>query len=93
MVMHLSTELEEYVLEQVQSGRFESVEAVIENALRCLQLAEEPENQDIENLREAVLLAKEQMNSGQYVLLTPQVVNDIKRRGRERLELKTAEVP
>ena len=81
MVLALPDDLRKFVQDEVASGRFQSTEDVICEALRRLR---EHERQ-LDELRAELQIGIDQLDRGEGI---PFVAEDIKRRGRERLAAK-----
>ena len=80
MNVSLTPELEKIVAERVTLGRYASASEVIREALRLLE-----ERDQLNQLREDVRLGLEQLGQGRHRPLDEQVLNRIKRQGRQRI--------
>jgi antitoxin ParD1/3/4 len=78
MVINLPPDLDAFVHQQIEAGRYESVEMVIIAALRLLQEHE----RKLEELRAELRPALESLDRGEGI---PLDMEDIIRRGRARL--------
>jgi antitoxin ParD1/3/4 len=81
MDISLPPDLEAFVHQQIEAGRYESEETVIIAALRLLQEHE----RKLEGLRAELRPALESLDRGEGL---PLDMEDIIRRGRERLAVK-----
>ncbi len=93
MNVSLTPELEKYVNEKVRSGRYNSASEVMRESLRLLQDHEELQRIRRDELRREILLGMEQIRNGQSITLRSEedflkFADDIKARGRQRLEEK-----
>jgi antitoxin ParD1/3/4 len=80
MNVSLTPELEKIVAERVASGRYASASEVIREALRLLD-----ERDQLNQLRQDVHRGLEQLDQGQHRPFDHQVVERIKRQGRQRV--------
>ena len=79
----LSGEFEAFVARMVESGRYSVAEQVVDDALYLLQQRESAYDAKLTALRAAI---QEGLDSGPAVEIDPKTwVEDIKRRGRERM--------
>ncbi len=89
MEVALTPELEEFLDEEVSSGRYPSPGEVIRDALRLLQRYSRLAEQDLNALRRELQVGIDELDRGQYVEYDddtlPQLVEDIRTRGLERL--------
>ncbi|MBM3934476.1 MAG: type II toxin-antitoxin system ParD family antitoxin [SAR202 cluster bacterium] len=81
MQIHLTPESEKFIKSKVDSGEYESSSKVIEEALRVLAIRE----RKLQDLRKAI---QEGLDSGPS---TPMDIEDIIRRGHERLKTRVSE--
>jgi antitoxin ParD1/3/4 len=79
MNVSLTPQLEMMIRERVESGRYNNASEVVRDALRLLEM-----NDRKEHLRSLVAVGLEQAVRGELADLTPQLVDDIERRAKER---------
>ena len=90
MNVSLTSELEQLVNEKVASGMYTSASEVIREGLRLLKERDELRRIQREELRRDIMLGVEQVRQGkgkEYAGGT-ELADEIKRRGRERLETR-----
>jgi len=75
----LTPELEAMIRQQVDSGRYNNASEVVREALRLLD-----EHQRVQHLRSLLAVGLEQAQRGELVEFTPELVEDIARRAKER---------
>jgi antitoxin ParD1/3/4 len=87
MNVSLTPELEKMINDKVASGFYTSASEVIREALRLLQEFDEARQRRIEALRNEIEAGAEQIRQGQYKTYASadELIDDIERRGRERL--------
>ena len=85
MNVSLTPELEAWIQDRVQTGRYRSFSEVVREAIRLLQEHEEIKHLRLEELRRLVQVGLDDMDAGRVVEFTPDVTESIKRRGRKRL--------
>jgi antitoxin ParD1/3/4 len=85
MQISLSHEQEQFVQEQVASGRYPSPSDVVREALRLLQEQSEARQQRIEELKRQIRVGIEHLDAGRSAVLDETMLEGIKKRGRERL--------
>jgi antitoxin ParD1/3/4 len=79
MNVSLTPELEAMIRQQVDSGRYNNASEVVREALRLLD-----EHQRVQHLRSLLAVGLEQAQRGELVEFTPELVEDISRRAKER---------
>jgi antitoxin ParD1/3/4 len=79
MNVSLTPELEAMIRQQVDSGRYNNASEVVREALRLLD-----EHQRVQHLRSLLAVGLEQAQRGELVESTPELVDDIARRAKER---------
>jgi antitoxin ParD1/3/4 len=79
MNVSLTPELEAMIRQQVESGRYNNASEVVREALRLLD-----EHQRVQHLRALLAVGLEQAQRGELVEFTPELVDDIARRAKER---------
>ena len=79
MNVSLTPELEAMIRQQVDSGRYNNASEVVREALRLLD-----EHQRVQHLRSLLAVGLEQAQRGELVEFTPELVEDIARRAKER---------
>jgi antitoxin ParD1/3/4 len=82
----LTPQQEERVRERVASGEYASVSEVIRAALRLLDQQEKLREIQLKELREEVMLGVRQAENGEVEDFDKAAVDNIKKRGRKRLE-------
>ncbi len=89
MEVALTPELEALIHQQVKSGRYPSAGEVIRDALRLFKRQSERPEKELDALRRDIQIGIDELERGEYVEYDddtlPQLVEDIKRRGLERL--------
>jgi antitoxin ParD1/3/4 len=79
MNVSLTPELEAMIRQQVDSGRYNNASEVVREALRLLD-----EHQRVQHLRSLLAVGLEQAQRGEFVEFTPELLEDIARRAKER---------
>jgi antitoxin ParD1/3/4 len=79
MNVSLTPELEAMIRQQVDSGRYNNASEVVREAFRLLD-----EHQRRQHLRSLLAVGLEQAQRGELVEFTPELVEDIVRRAKER---------
>jgi antitoxin ParD1/3/4 len=79
MNVSLTPELEAMIRQQVDSGRYNNASEVVREALRLLD-----EHQRVQHLRSLLAVGLEQAQRGELVEFTPELMEDISRRAKER---------
>ena len=85
MNVSISRELEQYVQEKVQSGRYPSASEVIDEGLRLLKERDEAEHRKLEELRREIALGIEQADRGQASTFSEETLKEIQTDGRKEL--------
>ncbi len=93
MNVSLTPELEAFVHDKVASGRYTSASEVVRESLRLLEEREWLRERRIDDLRKEIQIGIDEIQSGNYIELNnddelKEFFEDIKRRGRERLNSK-----
>lgn len=83
MNVSLTPELEAFVREKVDSGRYTSSSEVVREALRLLEREERWRAERLAELRREIKIGIDQLDRGEYSTATAE---DIIRMGRERLK-------
>lgn len=91
MNVSLTPELEAFVHRKVESGMYNSASEVIRESLRLLEEREWIKERRLEEIRREVKKGLDQIRKGEFIQLNSDeelndFFEDIKRRGRERLE-------
>ena len=88
MNISLTSELEQLVNEKVASGMYTSASEVIREGLRLLKERDELRRIQMEELRRDIMLGVEQVQQGKGKKYAGgmELADEIKRRGRERME-------
>lgn len=90
MNVSLTAELDKYVLDKVKTGRYSSASEVVREALRLLQEQDMAKNSWTQEVQRAIELGLDDLANGRYVEGTAEeLIDDVKRRGRERLARET----
>jgi antitoxin ParD1/3/4 len=88
MILSLNEKQERLVNELVASGRYQDAAAVLDDALKLLEAGEKK----LAELRSELQKGMDDLESGRFTTYTketsPQLFEDVKRRGRERLAAK-----
>jgi antitoxin ParD1/3/4 len=84
MNVSLTPELEQYVNQKVESGRYHSASEVIREGLQMLKERDEIHQRKLEELRREIQIGIDQADRGETKPLTGEVIEDIKARGRKR---------
>lgn len=88
MILSLNEKQERLVNELVASGRYQDDAAVLDDALKLLEAREKK----LAELRSELQKGMDDLESGRFTTYTketsPQLFEDVKRRGRERLAAK-----
>ncbi|MDQ3396310.1 MAG: type II toxin-antitoxin system ParD family antitoxin [Deinococcota bacterium] len=88
MILSLNEKQERLVNELVASGRYQDAAAVLDDALKLLEAREKK----LAELRSELQKGMDDLESGWFTTYTketsPQLFEDVKRRGRERLAAK-----
>jgi antitoxin ParD1/3/4 len=88
MSISLSQIHEQFVLSKIQSGRFATVDEVIEKAFQLLEEQEQEYALWLEDTREKVKVGLEEIERGE-VLDTEVVINQLKEKLRQKREAQT----
>lgn len=86
MNVSLTPKLEEWVQNKVQSGLYGSSSEVVRDALRLLHQYEEERGKKLSSLRSEIQIGLEQIRAGRSKPLNEDLIEDIKKRGRERID-------
>lgn len=85
MNISLTPQQEERIRRRVESGEYASASEVVRSALRLLDRQEQLQEIQLEELRREVQLGLDQAKRGETAPFDDDAVEDIKRRGRERM--------
>jgi antitoxin ParD1/3/4 len=85
MDVTLTPELEQYVNEMVQSGMYHSASEVVREGLRLLLKRDRIDELKVEKLRRAIQVGIDELDRGEGVPLTDELLEEIKAEGRKRL--------
>ena len=85
MNVSLTPELERYVQEKVESGMYQTASEVVRDGLRLLKERDEERARFWADVNKKIEEGLESLRAGRYVEATPELFEEIKRRGRERL--------
>lgn len=86
MNVSLTKELERWVESQVETGMYRSSSEVVREALRMLVLREQQRRSRMRDLERDVAVGIGDLDDGRAQELTPALVEDVKARGRRRLQ-------
>jgi antitoxin ParD1/3/4 len=84
MNVSLTPELEQFVNQKVESGRYQTASEVIRDGLRLLLERDELHQKKLEDLRRAIAVGIEQADQGQTAPFTEHTIDRVKSRGRQR---------
>ena len=87
MEISLTSRMDQWVSEKVNSGLYSSYNEVILEGLRLLMRQEEQRQAMTEDLRQEILIGVRQLDTGKGVVFDKSVDKNIKERGRDRLGL------
>ena len=93
MNISLTSELEQYVTDKVESGTYHSASEVVRDGLRLLKERDELHRTRLEELRREIQLGIDQADQGRARPLTDDLVEDVKARGRKRLAARKGQNP
>jgi putative addiction module CopG family antidote len=82
MEISLPTRLQEYIQSKIETGRYESAEAVIEDALQLL----DTRDSELDELRRSVTEAYEGVARGESVVASDDHLAQIVQRARQQIE-------
>ncbi len=85
MNISLTSELENFVSQKVESGHYPLASEVILDGLRLLEERDELDRIALDDLRKAIAVGVDQADQGQIHEFNEEAVARIKARGRERL--------
>lgn len=84
MNVSLTPELEKWVQEKVQSGLYGSSSEVVRDALRILHQFEQERVRKLSSLQSEIQIGLEQLKAGRSKRLDDSLIENVKKRGRER---------
>jgi len=85
MNVSLTPELEKWVQDKVRSGLYGSSSEVVRDALRILHQFEEERLRKLSSLKSEIQVGLEQLRAGRSKKMDSSLMENIKKRGRERL--------
>ncbi len=85
MNVSLTPELEKWVQDKVQSGLYGSSSEVVRDALRILHQFEQERVRKLSSLQSEIQIGLEQLKAGRSKKLDDSLIENVKKRGRERL--------
>lgn len=88
MNISLTPQQEDRIRRRVESGEYASASEVVRSALRLLDRQEQLQEIQLEELRREVQIGLDQAKRGETALFDDAAVEDIKRRGRERMAVR-----
>lgn len=86
MDIHLPDDASQFIRSLIESGRYASVEEAITAAVRLLEARERERAARLEELRREIAIGLEELDRGEYVEFNDELIEQIKREGRARLE-------
>lgn len=86
MNITLTPELKAIIERKVASGLYRSASEVVREALRLLEERERVKEDRLAALRAELQVGLDQLDRGEYVVMDDQMLEDVKARGRKRLE-------
>lgn len=86
MNVSLTAELERWIGEKVSSGLYQSASEVVRDSLRLLRERDIQRQQMVAELRAAVQVGVEQLDHGQAMPFTDEVLRQVKTNGRRRVQ-------
>jgi antitoxin ParD1/3/4 len=85
MNVSLTSELEKFIRQKVESGEYQTSSEVVREALRLLRTREAAKESRLNDLRADILVALEQAKNGQILTLDPvKFKNDLRKRFKAR---------
>ncbi len=87
MNIRLAPDMKKLVVEKVENGPYESPHDVVCEGLRLLEERDRFMEWRTDQLRKEVSIGLDQYEKGEYKAMTPSLMEDIKKKGRERLGL------
>jgi antitoxin ParD1/3/4 len=88
MSVSLARDLEAMIRERVASGRYTDADEVVREALRLLE-----ERDQLDHLRSLLAVAQAEADRGELIDFTPELVDEIAQRARERVRRGEAPDP
>lgn len=90
MNVSLTKELENFISELVASGMYFSASEVVRDSLRLLKEQEALKKMRVDELRAEIMLGIEDLKAGNSTSFTSEeeIFQEVKKRGRQRLEAK-----
>lgn len=85
MNISLTPELEKWVQSKVESGLYGSSSEVVREALRLFYHYDEEKALKLSQLREDIQTGLEQLKAGKSKIMSPSLLENIKKRGRSQL--------
>jgi antitoxin ParD1/3/4 len=81
MAINVPADVEERILEKVERGDFPDAGEVIREAMRLL----DEQEQELQQLRDKLQIGLDQLDRGEYVLFTPELMDQLGREVDDRL--------
>ena len=88
MNISLTPQQEKKIRKRVETGEYASVSEVVRTALRLLDRQEQMQTLQLEELRKEVMIGLNQAKRGETSVFDKAAVEDIKKRGRERMKAR-----
>ena len=81
MAINIPADIEERILEKVERGDFPDAGEVIREAMRLL----DEQEQELEQLQAKLQIGLDQLDRGEHVLFTPELMDQLRREVHDRL--------
>jgi antitoxin ParD1/3/4 len=81
MAINVPADIEERILEKVERGDFPDAGEVIREAMRLL----DEQEQELQQLRDKLQIGLDQLDRGECVLFTPELMNELRQEVDDRL--------
>jgi antitoxin ParD1/3/4 len=81
MAINIPADIEERILEKVERGDFPDAGEVIREAMRLL----DEQEQELEQLQAKLQIGLDQLDQGEHVLFTPELMDQLRREVNDRL--------
>ncbi len=88
MNVSLTPELEKLIGDKVESGMYQTASEVVREGLRLLHERDVMREEKLKDLRGKIQVGLDQLERGEGVPFDETLLEDIKRRGRERLAVR-----
>ncbi len=88
MTITLTPKLANIVKKQMSTGRYRSVGAVVGEALQLLQVSNRTDDEKLADLKREIAIGWEQADRGEVMEFDDEMIEEVKRSGRQRLQRK-----